>query len=86
MSQYSGTTPIYLSNLLQKRCDKGSRADGKNLLAVSRVKKLTSGGRSFKIISPIVWNSLPVKLCLETNFKTFKKLLKTHIFNLAYGS
>ena len=65
---------------------KGTRGDGKNLLAVPRVKKLTFRCRSFKSISSILWNSLPLRMRLETNFKTFKKLLKTHLFNLAYGS
>ena len=78
------TAPEYLSELLERRGNKGTRADNKNLLVVSRIKKVTQGGRSFRRSAPILWSNLPDGLRLESNFSIFKKHLKTYFFKLSY--
>ena len=80
-----GTAPEYLSELLERRGNKGTRADNKNLLVVPRIKKVTQGGRSFRRSAPILWNNLPDSLRLESNFSIFKKHLKTYFFKLSYN-
>jgi hypothetical protein len=47
--------------------------------------KLKFGERSFSFSGPKAWNSLPSNLQELTNTDTFKKLLKTHLFKLAFG-
>ncbi|CAB3996351.1 Hypothetical predicted protein [Paramuricea clavata] len=79
-----GTAPEYLSELLKKRENKGTRADDKNLLVIPRFKKVTQGGRCFGRSGPTLWNNLPDSLRLETSFSIFKRRLKTHFFELSY--
>ena len=43
------------------------------------------GERAFYHAGPVVWNSLPVHVREEMDFKRFKRLLKTHTFSLAYN-
>ena len=47
--------------------------------------KLKFGERSFLFSGPKLWNSLPFNLQELTNTDTFKKLLKSHLSNLAFG-
>ena len=75
-----GTAPEYLSELLKKCENKGTRADDKNLLVIPRLKKVTQGGRCFGRSGPTLWNNLPDSLRLETSFSIFKRRLKTHFF------
>ena len=51
----------------------------------STVGLLKFGERSFLFSGPKAWNSLPSNLQELTNTDTFKKLLKTHLFKLAFG-
>ena len=50
-----------------------------SLLSVPRFC-LETFGRSFSVFGPTVWNSLPLSLRKTQYFSTFKKKLKTHIF------
>ena len=45
--------------------------------------KIEIAKRAFSQAAPSVWNSLPLN-CRTANTSIFKKLLKTHIFKLAY--
>jgi len=74
------TAPIYLSELLHRRSNKGTRLDNKNYLIVPKIKKSTYGGRSFNYTAPYLWNKLPDHIRCETNLQTFKKHLKTYLF------
>ena len=47
--------------------------------------KLKIGKRSFSFSGPKAWNSLPSNLQELTSTDTFKKLMKTHLFKLAFG-
>ena len=47
--------------------------------------KLKFGEQSFSFSGPKAWNSLPSNLQELTNTDTFKKLVKTHLFKLAFG-
>ena len=40
--------------------------------------------RAFSQAAPSIWNSLPLSCRTANTFSIFKKLLKTHIFKLAY--
>jgi len=43
------------------------------------------GSRSFSTAAPLAWNELPADICDITTTVTFKKHLKTLLFNVAYG-
>ena len=60
--------PAYLTEPLDNRTNKGTRADNNNLLVVPKVKKSTFDGRSFSFTASFLWNPLPNHLrhaCLQ---------------------
>ena len=76
--------PSYLHNLLNKVTHTRSlRSNSGQLLAVPRVKSKT-GSRAFCVCAPSLWNSLPVTLHSATSTASFRKSLKTHLFDLAF--
>ena len=42
------------------------------------------GRRAFSITGPMVWNELPNNIRRTDNVTTFKRVLKAHLFKLAY--
>ena len=53
--------------------------------SVSRVKTNT-GARAFHSCAPALWNYLPLYVHSAISVATFKKHLKTHLFDLAFPS
>jgi len=43
------------------------------------------GERAFSHAGPAAWNSLPANIRAESSQTYFKKMLKTHVFSLAYS-
>ena len=75
------TMPPYLSDLLHPyQPPRTLRSLDTSLLSVSRFCLETFGQRSFSLFGPAVWNSLPLSLRKTQCFSTFKKKLKTHLF------
>ncbi|KAL3044593.1 hypothetical protein OYC64_012977 [Pagothenia borchgrevinki] len=79
--------PPYLTDLLHhhtpSRCLRSSEA---NLLSIpTRINHRTWGDRAFSVAAPSVWNSLPQPIRDCTDLTTFKKLTKTHLFNMAFN-
>ncbi len=84
-----GTAPIYLRELLipdaafihLKRLRSATRGD----LHLPESPSLEIATHSFCYSAPIVWNSLPPVLHdMELSAEQFKKLLKTHLFKIAF--
>ena len=72
--------PTYLSTLI-----KSSTLTRGNRLSVSSFHpKRHVGFRSFEVASPLEWNRLPSDIRQQSDFKSFKSKLKTHLFRLAY--
>ena len=46
--------------------------------------KKTLGDRVFENVAPKVWNRLPLEIRQCQSLNTFKVLLKTHLFKLAF--
>ncbi|XP_078020681.1 uncharacterized protein LOC144459834 [Epinephelus lanceolatus] len=62
------------------------RSSEGNLLALPpRTKHQTWGDRAFSVATPTLWNSLPKSIRDCTDPHTFKSLLKTHLFKLAFN-
>ena len=83
-----GRSPAYLSDMMTPVADlpgrERLRSSSSFQYELPRLK-LKFGERSFSFSGPKAWNSLPSNLQELTNTDTFKKLLKTHLFKLAFG-
>ena len=83
-----GRSPAYLSDMMTSVADlpgrERLRSSSSFRYELPRLKQ-KFGERSFLFSGPKAWNSLPSNLQELTNTDTFKKLLKTHLFKLAFG-
>lgn len=84
---FSGSAPKYFDQLLsvytpsrQLRSSTDSR-----LLCVPRVRTVSFGERSFYFCGPKQWNSLPLHVRNIQSTSSFKKALKTYLFNKYHG-
>lgn len=80
-----GLAPIYLSELIAPYIPTRSlRSASQVLLVVNRGRTKTFGDRSFTCAAPILWNSLPSTLRVQSNIDLFRKHLKTYLFDNSY--
>ena len=78
--------PAYLHSMLAASIPSHSlTSNNDNSLSVPRVKTST-GARAFHSCAPSVWNNLPLSVRSAGSVATFKKYLKTHLFDLALPS
>lgn len=76
--------PTYLHSLLSKAIPSRSLRSNKGLLlAVPKVKTVT-GSRAFSYCAPVLWNVLPEKLRSLQSVPSFRKHLKTYLFDRAF--
>ena len=83
-----GLAPKYLSELLtcKTKCNYNLRSTSEILLQQPRIKTLrTLGDRSFTVAAPALRNNLPNVIRSATSINSFKKLLKTHLFKIAFN-
>ena len=60
-----------------------SEKDNTRLL-VPKTSNKTFAARSFSVLGPTLWNTLPQDLRKIDNYSSFKKNLKTYLFKTAY--
>lgn len=78
-------TPSYLNNLVQNyRPARNLRSANDTTLLCPPRSKSSHGSLSFPIIAPLTWNSLPSEIRNSSSIISFKRLLKTHFFKLAF--
>lgn len=79
--------PKYLSDLINnKTYCRLLRNSNKMLLNIPRLECNNSwGNRAFCISSPTLWNKLPPHIRQKRTLDSFKKSLKTHLFNIHYN-
>ena len=76
--------PAYLADLLVRpKCPKYLRSTNSNRFVAPRMKTKT-GSRAFSISGPALWNALPVPIRNAKTILIFRKLLKSHVFDLAF--
>ena len=76
--------PVYLHSMLAASIPSRSlRSNNDNSLSVPRVKTNT-GARDFHSCVLSLWNNLPLSVHSARSVATFKKYLKTHLFDLAF--
>ena len=61
------------------------RSPNTQRLCVPRTK-LKTGERAFSIAAPRVWNALLSEITSAEPLTTFRNLIKTHLFNIAYNN
>ena len=82
----NGMAPPYLSDMLCYRSySRSLRPASQKLLVVHRTNMKTYGDRAFSIAGPKLWNQLPLSIRELGSIDSFKKLLKTYLFRLAYS-
>ena len=80
-----GNAPMYLKELLHEyKPGRSLRSSDQSLLSIPRTKLKTFGDRSFAAYAPKVWNALPGDLRKEMSVDSFKRQLKTYLFNQSY--
>ena len=79
--------PTYLADLLivRSKCSKYLRSTNSNRFVVPRIKTNT-GSRVLSISGPALWNALPGPIRNAETILTFRKLLKSQLFDLASPS
>jgi len=80
-----GVGPFYLQELIcPYRPTRSLRSESKNLLYVPACGTATYGNRLFTVETAILWNDLPQEVRDAENLSSFKRLLKTHVFDSAF--
>ena len=78
-------SPEYLkSSINERQQTRTLRSNSRQPLSIQGVTN-NMGARSFLHAAPTVWNNLPVSLTQITNINTFKKQLKTYLFEKVYN-
>ena len=80
----NGLAPVYISDLLQRRPERGTRSDNKLLLVNPRINRVTYGGHFFAKAAPELWNNLPYDIKSSTSVSSFKAKVKTYLFRSSY--
>ncbi|KAF7642296.1 hypothetical protein LDENG_00259970 [Lucifuga dentata] len=60
------------------------RSSGGTLVAVAKSRLKSRGDHAFAIRALLLWNDLPEELMLSDSVSSFKSLLKTHFYRLAF--
>jgi len=73
---------ITFNDVTGRRC---LRSTTSRAAIVQRTRTQNLGHRAFSVCGPTIWNSLPKTLRLTDNYQHFRRLLKTHLFYLAFN-
>ncbi len=81
----NGDGPEYLSDLVVPYITPYNlRSLEENTMSVPKRNLVSCGNRAFSKVASQLWNDLPVSIKFPCDVDTYKKLLKTHLFKLAY--
>ena len=76
----------FLSNgMTSKQLCRRLRSTDQCLLSVPKTRTKTCGSRSFKQVTPVLWNALPLDIKTRGCVFDFKRAKKTHLFESHYG-
>ena len=78
-----GMAPCYLKDAIVPY-KPGRSLREKHMLVVPPTQLKTCGDRSFNKAAPLLWNGLPLNIRCCDKLDMFKRLLKTHLFTIAY--
>ena len=75
--------PVYLRSLIATSLPSRSLRSNRGItLSVPRIRTNT-GARAFSSCAPSLWNNLPLSVRSATSVATFRRRLKTYLFDLA---
>ncbi len=78
--------PSYLTDLiLVHKPQRNLRSSNRMILVVPRSRLKLCGDRTFSVVAPKLWNSLPLRLRLLPTLGSFKRNLKLYLLELAFG-
>ena len=79
-------SPSYLSELIKPYVPpRNLRSADQSLLVPLPTNLRSRGARSFAAAGPLLWNSLPLPIRSAQTLGSFKSLLKTHLFSIAFS-
>ena len=82
---HRGTAPQYLIDLLPKRQSKWQLRSSTSNVCQTKFFKISQGyNSSFSSYSPRIWNALPSELQQAHSLDSFRKGLKTHLFQASH--
>ena len=80
-----GTAPLYIVNMLKRQCSVGrTRSSQQHVLEAPRTERVSFWDRSFKLIGPGLWNSLPIAMKCSRNLSLFKPV--TLLIGVTYST
>ena len=81
-----GLSPLYISELIQMYSPARSLRSANQMLLSSSSQPTTKfyGSRIFYSSAPQLWNNLPLNIRQANSLISFKSLLKSHLFQIAY--
>ena len=83
---HNGIAPLYISECLSLYVPpRALQSSTAGLLTAPKVKFVKSGMASFSFYATKLWNVLPENIKKAESVVIFKKLLKTHLFTLAFS-
>ncbi len=81
------SAPSYLMDLLHiYKPPRSLRSANQMILDIPRTRLKLSGDRAFEVAALKRWNKLPLHLRLAPSLGYFKRKLKVHLLELAFGS
>ena len=81
----NGLSPAYMQDLVCPYVPtRNLRSASQNLLVAPKTRGVRTGDRAFSSCAPRMWNDLPESVRMCTTIDSFKKHLKTHLFNVAF--
>jgi len=87
-SVHTGRCSAYMKNTVQLAAARQSRSDLRSLTTSAYLLpqlKTKFGERAFSHADPSTWNALPTHIRDNLSLNSFRKLLKTHFFSLAFN-
>ena len=82
----NGLAPKYLCDMAVSHVpSRALRSSDKELLVVPKARCKTLGERAFAVAGPREWNKLPLSLRHASSVISFKKDLKTFLFNMYFN-
>ena len=82
----NGQAPAYICDLLTPyEPDRHLRSSSRALLMVPKSRLVSKGDRAFAVRAPQLWNSVPGDLRQANSVSSFKSILKTHFYIMAFS-
>ena len=80
------TAPVYLSNLISRYTPSRTLRSGDSCQLLQPTTRTHFGDISFSASAPKLWNSLPRHLRFSPTLESFKRQLKTYLFDLHFSN